>query len=235
MTSKEILLELKAMGSDSIKKVLVNHGAREPFYGVKVADLKTIQKKVKVNHALAMELYDSGISDAMYLAGLIADDEKMTKKDLQHWAKNAYWYMLSEYTVPWVASGSKHGHELALEWIASKEENIAATGWVTYSCLLSRTQDADLDLDEIKSMVDRIEKKIHSAPNRVRHTMNSFIISVGGYIKPLSPYAIAASKRIGKVSVNMGNTACKVPFGPEYIEKMKKRGSLEKKKNTVKC
>jgi 3-methyladenine DNA glycosylase AlkD len=235
MTAKEILAELKSMGSESIKKVLINHGAKEPFYGVKVGDLKKIQKKVKVNHELALELFDTGVSDAMYLAGLIAEDKKMTKKDLQHWADKANWYMLSEYTVPWVASGSKHGHELAMEWIKSKDEKLASSGWVTYSCLLARIPNEELNLEEIKSLVDHIEKKIHGSPNRVRHTMNNFIISVGGYIKPLSPYAIAVSKKIGKVSVNMGNTACKVPFAPEYIENMKKRGSLEKKRKVVKC
>ncbi|MFI5150705.1 MAG: DNA alkylation repair protein [Bacteroidia bacterium] len=235
MTSKEIITQLKAMGSESIKKVLVKHGAKEPFYGVRVGDMKTIVKKVKVNHELALKLYDSGISDAMYLAGLIADDAKMTKKHLNDWIKKANWYMLSEYTVPWVAAGSPHGHELALEWIASKDEKTASAGWVTYGCLLALKADKDLDLKEVKAFVDRIEKGIHKAPNRVRYTMNNFIICVGGYCPSLSNYAIAASKKIGKVEVNLGDTACKVPFGPEYIENMKKRGSLTKKKKTVKC
>jgi 3-methyladenine DNA glycosylase AlkD len=122
MTATEIIAELKSLGRESIKKVLIKHGAREPFFGVKVEDLKKIQKRIKTNHPLALELYDSGISDAMYLAGLIADDVKMTKKDLQNWVEQAYWYMLSEYTVPWVAAGSKHGRELALEWIESDKE-----------------------------------------------------------------------------------------------------------------
>ena len=83
MTSKEILTQLKSLGSESIKKVLVKHGAREPFYGVKVEELKKIQKKVKMDYKLSMELFDTGISDAMYLAGLIAEPEKMSKKDIQ--------------------------------------------------------------------------------------------------------------------------------------------------------
>src|SRR6266851_8339078 len=131
MTLSEVVEELKSLGKVSIKKVLMNHGAREPFFGVKVEDLKKIQKRIKMDHALALELYDTGISDAMYLAGLIADDAKMTKKDLQRWVAQAYWYMIGEYTVPWVAAGSKYGWELALEWIDSKKENVAAAGWAT--------------------------------------------------------------------------------------------------------
>src|SRR5688572_3967416 len=130
MTVAEVLAELQSLGSESIKKTLLKHGAKEPFYGVKITDLKRIQKRIKKDHALALALYDTGISDAMYLAGLIADDQKMTKKDLQRWVAGAS-SMLSEYTVAWVAAGSRHGRAMGLKWIDSKNEEIAATGWNT--------------------------------------------------------------------------------------------------------
>ena len=131
MTVKDIMTELKSMGSDSIKKILVKHGVKEPFFGVKVEYLKPIQKKIKMNYQLAKDLYATGNADAMYLAGLIADDKKMTKSDLQTWAKQAVSQNISEYTVPWVAAEGDHGFELALQWIDSKEEHIAASGWST--------------------------------------------------------------------------------------------------------
>ncbi len=33
----------------------------------------------------------------------------------------------------------------------------------------------------------------------------------------------------------MGNTACQVPYAPDYIAKMEKRGVIGKKRKTVKC
>src|SRR6185436_3938337 len=150
MTAKDIVVELKKLGNPQTKKTWMNHGAQEPCLGVKVEDMKKIQKRIKMDYQLALELYDTGISDAMYLAGLIADDAKMTKKDLQRWVEGAYWNMLSAYTVPWVAAGSAHGRELALKWIESKKEDIAIAGWSTYSSLVSIKSDADLDLTEIK-------------------------------------------------------------------------------------
>ena len=131
MTAQEVLDELKTLGKPSIKKVLINHGAREPFFGVSTEDLKKIQKRIKKDHALALELYETGISDAMYLAGLIVDDARMTRKDLNRWVKGAYWYLLSESTVPWVAAEGPHGWAMGLEWIESKTEAIAAAGWST--------------------------------------------------------------------------------------------------------
>ena len=60
MNANDILEELKSMGKESIKKVLVNHGIREPFFGVKVGDMKKIEKRVKKDYRLAFELYDTG-------------------------------------------------------------------------------------------------------------------------------------------------------------------------------
>ena len=87
MTADEIVQELKSLGAESVKKVLRNHGVREPFFGVKIGDMKSIQKRIKKDYQLALDLYDTGIYDAMYLAGLIADDARMTRKDLNRWAK----------------------------------------------------------------------------------------------------------------------------------------------------
>src|SRR6201985_3256283 len=133
MTVQQIMTELKSHGSDSIKKLLVKHGVREPFFGVKIEYLKPIQKKIKKDYQLAKDLYATGNADAMYLAGLIADDEKMTAADLQTWVRQALSQNISEYTVPWVATGGRYGHELAMEWIDAKEENTAAAGWATLS------------------------------------------------------------------------------------------------------
>jgi 3-methyladenine DNA glycosylase AlkD len=234
MTAQDLVEELRGLGSASIKKVLMNHGAREPFFGVKVGDLKPIQKRIKMNYELSLDLYDTGISDAMYLAGLIADDAKMTKKDLNKWVKGAYWYMISEYTVPWVASGSKHGHEIAREWIDQKAESTASAGWCTWSSMLSVKPDAEFDEDEIKRLLKRVETTIHGEQNRVRYSMNGFVIAVGTYFPALKDQAVATAKKVGVVSVNLGDTACKVPDAIESMEKVFARGPVKKKK-TPKC
>jgi 3-methyladenine DNA glycosylase AlkD len=235
MTAQEIVAELETLGKEATKKVLLKHGAREPFFGVKVEELKKIQKRIKKDHQLALDLYDTGISDAMYLAGLIAADDRMTKKDLERWAKQAYWSMLSEYTVPWVAAGSAHGHELALKWIESKEENIAAAGWSTLSNLVALKEDAELDLAELKRLLERVAKTIHQQPNRVRYTMNGFVIAVGCYVPVLTNLALETAAKMGTIAVDMGGTACKVPGAAEYIKKVQQRGTIGKKRKTVKC
>ena len=235
MTANDILDELKPLGSDSYKKILFRYGIQEPVFGVKIEHLKKIQKRVKKDYQLALDLYDTGVYDAMYLAGLIADDQKMTKKDLRKWAKNGNSASLCGFTVAWVAAESNHGRELALEWIDSENENVASAGWATLAGIVALEDDADLDLAELKRLLTRAQKTIHNEKNHVRYVMNSFVIAVGSYVKPLSDLAIQTAKKIGAVTVDMGDTACKVPSAAEYIKKIEKRGAIGKKRKTVKC
>jgi 3-methyladenine DNA glycosylase AlkD len=235
MTVKEIIAELESLGNAGYKKTLLQHGVREPFFGVKIEDLKKIQKRIKKDYQLALDLYDTGISDAMYLAGLIADDAKMTRKDLDRWVKKAYCPLHSESTVAWVAAGSPMGHEVALAWIESKSENIAAAGWATLASWVAITPDSSLDLAELKQLLERVQKTIHQVPDRVRYTMNGFVIALGTYVQPLTDLAVQTGESIGRVSVDMGGTACKVPYSPEYIKKVGQRGTIGKKRKTAKC
>src|SRR3954464_623466 len=131
MTSKEILEEIRPLGSEGYKRVIFNHGIKEPCFGVKISELKKIQQRIKKDYQLALDLYDTGNYDAMYLAGLIADDAQMTKKDLKRWIANAIHRPLASCTVSWVAAGSPHAWDLALEWIDSKKAVTAEAGWAT--------------------------------------------------------------------------------------------------------
>lgn len=234
-TANDILKELESMGSASTRKTLLKHGMQENSFGVRVGDMKTIVKRIKKDYQLAIDLYNTGNSDAMYLAGLIGDEKKMTKADLNKWAKKSPWYMISEHTVPFVAAESPYGWELALEWINSNRENVACAGWATLSLIAGITPDENLDIATLDKLLDIIAKDIHQSANRVRHTMNGFVIAIGGYVAPLHAKAKAVAKAIGKVHVDVGGTACKVPDAREYIQKMEEKNAIGKKRKNARC
>lgn len=236
MTAKTILAELQPLGRESYKRVLMNnHGVREPCFGVSIGELKKFQKRIKKDYQLALDLYDSGNYDAMYLAGLIADDARMTKRDLQKWVNQAYAASLPGATVPWVAAGSPHGWEMALKWIESPKAMVAVAGWATLSCLVSVKPDEELDLTQLKALLHRVQKTIHQSPDLVRYHMNGFVISVGCYVKSLTQLALQLGELIGPVTCNLGDNDCQTPFAPDYIRKVEQRGSIGKKRKSAKC
>jgi 3-methyladenine DNA glycosylase AlkD len=236
-TAASILADLKSKGKENTRKIYARHGmAPDRVYGVSVADLKLIAKTIKRHQNLALELYASGIMDAMYLAGMVADGAQMTRKQLDEWAESAaHMQMIAEYTVPWVTVESPHARDLAIQWIQSKEEHVASAGWCTLSGLVATKPDSALDLKEIESLLNTAVKGIPTAQNRVRYTMNSFIISVGSYVKPLLKQAKAAAQKVGAVQVDMGETACKIPLATEYIEKVEAAVRTGQKRKTIRC
>jgi hypothetical protein len=62
-----------------------------------------------------------------------------------------------------------------------------------------------------------------------------FVIAVESYVQPLTDTAIQIGEKIGPVTVDMGNTSCQVPFAPDSIRKVEKRGAIGKKRKTAKC
>lgn len=236
-TVATIMAELKKKGSAQTRKIYARHGnVTENMFGVSMADLKVIAKKIKGQQVLACELYETRNLDAMYLAGLVADGAQMTEKQLNAWAEAAAGLqMISEYTVPWVAVDNAHARDLAIRWMKSKNEHVVSSGWSTYAGLVAMKPDEALDLAEIDDLLSAVEKGIKSAPNRVRSKMNAFVIAVGSYVKPLLKNAKASAQRIGAVSVDVGETDCKIPLATAYIAKIEAAGRVGQKRKAIRC
>ena len=122
-----------------------------------------------------------------------------------------------------------------MKWIKTKKETTAAAGWATLSSVASVWSNEDLDVKAYSELLDQVAKTIHDQENRVKYTMNNFVIAVGSYIPKLTAKAEKIAAKIGKVEVFMGKTACKVPFAPDYIQKVKDRGSIGKKRKMARC
>lgn len=235
MTLDQVMSELKALGRESIKKVLLKHGAKEPFFGVRIGDMKPLQKQLKGEQALALQLYATGNGDAQYLAGMIADGAKMTSAQIQKWADTAAWSMIGNNTVAWVASEHPEGFTLACKWIEAKKAHVACSGWATLGALAATVPDAQLPVKEFGALLDRVARTLHTSPDDVRYQMNSFVICCGTYIAPLADKAIATATKLGRVEVDMGETECKVPDAASYIVKSRRGAPVAPKRKTVRC
>ncbi len=235
MNATEILAELKSLGTAQTLKTFLRHGAQGDVYGVKVGDLKKILKRIKGNQAVALQLWETGNSDAMYLAAMAADGKQMTRAQLNAWAKSASWSMLNEYAVPSVAAEHPDATAIATKWIGSKQALVAAAGWNTYALAIAVRPDSELDFAEIKQLLKTVEAEIATAENRVRYCMNAFVISVGSYVEPLLKAAKSTAKKIGIVHVDLGDTACKVPLASDYLRKIEDMGRIGQKRKSTKC
>jgi len=217
MTLAEALRALEKAGTAQARKTYTRHGAAEPMFGVSFATLKELTKRIDVDHELALGLWDTGNFDAQNLAVKIVDPARMKPADLDRWARDMSPSRMCGAYAAMLAAETPHGAAKAAEWLASKNARLHGAGWVLLSQLAQRDETAP-DAYFEKRLAE-IERTIHAASNAERELMNMAVINIGGRSPALRQAALAAAKRIGKVEVDHGDTACETPDATEYLKK----------------
>lgn len=215
MSLAEVMKTLEKAGSEQTRKTYMRHGAKEPMFGVSFATLKELVKKIGVDHELARALWETGNYDARILAVKIADPAQTTSTELDRWAGDMTTRMCCGY-VSMLAAEGPHGAAKAAEWLAPGSPRRSA-GWILAGHLAQL--DATTPDSPFLARLAEIEKTIHTAPNSDREAMNMAVIQIGCRNAALRKAATAAAKRIGKVEVDHGDTACKTPDAAQYIDK----------------
>ncbi|MEL7564791.1 MAG: DNA alkylation repair protein [Dehalobacterium sp.] len=235
MDVQTVLQELESLGAERTKKVYMQQGAREPLFGVTTGAMKPIAKKIKTNQALADELYATGNYDAMYLAGMIADPKAMTEADFDRWMEGAYFYMISDFIVAVTLAETDFAQAVSNRWIAAGKELYMSAGYSCYCWLLGNRKDEEFDRVKLNTMLETVEKTIHSSPDRAKYAMNNFVLTVGVSYIPLHEKAVSVANTIGTVEVFRGKTKCSVPVAAAEIQKAVDKGRLGFKRKNVRC
>ncbi len=216
MTFDETMADLEALGTAQNRKVYPRHGIREPMFGVSYADLGKLKKTIRTDHALALDLWDSGNHDARILATMVADPKLATTALLEDWAGVLDNYILAD-ALSGFAGKTAFADGLMQSWIAADAEFVETAGW---NLLGGSAMSAnDLSDDAFEPFIERVEQDIHGARNRVRYAMYTALIAIGTRSDDLEELAFEAATRIGRVEIDHGETGCKTPDGPPYLRK----------------
>lgn len=231
MAVKEILRELKSLGTEQTKKTYERHGVKGDFFGVRYGDMEKIVKRIKKQPELADGLWETGVFEARVIACKIADASTFNKTKLNRWVKEAG--ECNAHEISDLVSRSELAQELAEKWINAKNEWTRIIGWYVISRLA--TPENGIERDWFSGLLTRIEKEIDDAPNWTKEALNNALIAIGGRNEAkLRDAALAAAKRIGKVEVDHGDTSCKTPDAIPYIKKIWDRRKAKKKKQPAK-
>jgi 3-methyladenine DNA glycosylase AlkD len=215
-----VMKELESLGTEQFRNTYRRQGASEPLFGVSFANLKGIARRVKRDHQLALELWETGNLDARSLATMLADPALMDSKTADKWISSLAYYMLVDLAAGVVAR-SPVALEKGDEWRVSDNEWIAQAGWDIINWLAMN--DPRVPDSYFGARLDEIQAGIRTAKNRVRHAMNAGLIAIGGARPALKARALGIARGIGKVVVDHGETGCVTPDAVEYIARMSER------------
>lgn len=222
MTSTEILATLKKLGKPQRAEIYRRQCPWDDVFGVLTSDVAKIAKKIKVDHALAKDLWNTGNIEARMLALQIADPAKLSRSAADKLVKDGPAHGVGAWLTELVAR-SPIADDAMRAWMKSKEDSFREMGYGILAKRLRDDPDSVSDADAARILVT-IEKEIQGSPNWGRYAMNSALIGIGVWKPKLRAQALEAAKRIGKVEVDHGDSYCKTPEAVPYILKAAKRG-----------
>lgn len=86
-TAAEIIAHLRSIGTEDNRKGMLRYGIRiDRALGISHGVQRQIARQIKRNHDRAMELWQSGIMEAQFIASVTADPEHFTADDARRWA-----------------------------------------------------------------------------------------------------------------------------------------------------
>lgn len=222
MDAAQVMQELERLGTAQNVKTYGRHGVTDPLFGVSYANLGALKKRIKTNHAVALELWATGNHDARVLATMIADPDQMDGKTLDSWVRDLRDYVTTDAFAK-MATETSHARKKAATWSRAKSENVAQAGWNIIGNLA--LSDPSLPDEFFTPYLEQIAANIHSRQNRVKKAMNNALIAIGTRNENLEHEALEIAARVGKVQVDHGLTNCKTPDAAQYILKtIQKRG-----------
>jgi 3-methyladenine DNA glycosylase AlkD len=174
--------------------------------GIGVTKLKKLAKKIKKNHELALQLWDTPLFECKLLSVFIEDPKQVTKEQIESQIPNSRGFMLADYFSEFVIVKTKFADELIEKWTQSAEDPIKKAGFALLYCKAKADKKAP---DEFfMPYLEQIEKEIQSAENWVKESMNYAICHIGSRSKELNEYCLGLAARIGEVEIDYGTTSC---------------------------
>ena len=219
MTLEEALSQLEARGDAKVRALNHRNGTGDNQYGVKLGDIRKIAAKIKSDHALAKELWQTGNLDARLLAILVLKPEQLTTDELDRMVQSCTSPQEADWLSSYVVRKHPEKEKLRVRWMTAKNPWAARAGWDLTAERIGKSPDG---LD-VPGLLDRIEREMAAADRAPQWTMNNCLAGIGIHFPEHRTRALAIGETLGVYRDYPVSKGCTSPFAPIWINEMVKR------------
>ena len=219
MTLKETLAELEALGNEKLRQQNKKRGADDNQFGVKLGDIRKVADKIKANHELALERWETANMEARLLATLLVNPKKLSPEETDKMVRDATIPQVADWLNAYVVKVHPANEELRKKWMQSKDRMSARAGW---SLTAGRVARAPEGLD-LPALLDRIEIEMPKAAPETQWTMNTTLAQIGIHFPEHRKRALAIGEKLGIYRDYPVSKGCTSPFAPIWINEMVRR------------
>jgi 3-methyladenine DNA glycosylase AlkD len=199
MTSKRTVLQkLKSLGNAKDRAGMARFGIEtKNAYGISVYVLRAFAKDIGTDHALAQQLWKSGIHEARLLASFIDDPMKVTESQMERWVKDFDSWDVCDQCCGFLFDKTNFAEAKALEWSKRESEFVKRAGIVLMAALSVHDKKAK-DAMFVKFFTI-IQRESRDERNFVKKGVNWALRQIGKRNRILNKKAIEIGKKIGQL------------------------------------
>jgi len=218
-TLASTLAKLESLGHEKVRALNRKRGAGDAQYGVRLGDVRKVAKEIKTDHALALELWDTGVLEARLLAILLLEPKRLTRDELDAMVRSPGFVQVADWLDSYVTRQHPEKEALRRAWLADDDPWALRAGWSLTAERVGKSPDG-LDLADL---LDRIEAELAHAAPEAQWTMNNTLAGIGIHHAEHRERAVAIGERLGVYRDYPTPKGCTSPFAPSWIAEMVRR------------
>jgi len=219
MELKEILEQLGSLSDEKTRIYNTKNGVGDNQYGVKLGDLRKVAKKIKTNHSLALELWETKNFDAQMLAMLIIKPKELTANELDAMVCFVKYIRVADWLNSYVVKLHPDNETLHQKWMKDKNPMAARAGWnLTIQRVVNNPEMID-----IPALLDRIENEMSTTAPEAQWTMKISLAEIGINHPEHRRRAINIGEKLGVYRDYPVSKGCASPFVPIWIKEIVSR------------
>jgi 3-methyladenine DNA glycosylase AlkD len=191
----EVMQWLERQGTRRTVEGMARYGIEaERAFGVPMATLLSLSKRLGKDHALSLALWESGWYEARLLAALVGDPERVTRRQMNAWAAGFENWADCDTVCFKLFDRTPFAWEKARQWSASPRELVKRGGFVLMACLA--LHDKTAPDKSFLAWLPIIEKGAHDERNFVKKGVSWALRAIGRRNLALNGAALEVAKRL---------------------------------------
>lgn len=194
-TKAGVLRELAQLANPGVREKMAYFGVQvEKAHGISAPVLHALARRIGRNHALANQLWATGIHEAKILATLIGDSERVTAAEMDRWARDFDAWDVVDAACCYLYASAAPAWKKAAEWSRRREE-YAKRAAFSLAAYLSY-KDKRADDARFERLLRIAEREAGDERHFVKKAVNWAVRNIGKRNLRLNGKAIRAAERI---------------------------------------
>jgi 3-methyladenine DNA glycosylase AlkD len=194
-TVESVLKKLQTLANPENVKGMARYGIDdERRMGVSVPDMRKLAKEVGKDHQLALELWRTGIPEAMIVAALVGQPELMTEAQMEDWVKDLNSWDVCDQVCMNLFEKSPLARKKIIDWSEREEEFVKRAAYALLACLA--WHDKQASDESFIEMLPVIQRGATDGRNYVKKAVSWALRNIGKRNLKLNAAALETAREI---------------------------------------